>query len=296
MAGCGWQPNVIGHVISRADETTPQGRAYVTSAPVIIQNVLKNNGLILPDFYRQHGIISTIDVVIRSFEGPAYGVLEVDSPNETIYDANDIKLLTGFANVIAEAVATQKRVETLKLFSWELLQHRVRNNLQNIQGMLDVYAETLTTDKSKKGIETIILRLVTMAQMYDHLLGAGMGSTVDFGDYLSALCTNLSGLQGEGSHNVELVCIAETTQLNLDTVTAVGLAVAELVTNSYRYAFPAGRGGTINVSLHEVPSEGQVILTIADDGVGFDNGIGTNRRGLGLVETSFWRQLMARLP
>ena len=68
--------------------------------------------MILPAFYAQHGIISTIDVVIKGLDGPAYGVLEVDSPVETTYDENDINFLTGFANVLAEAVATQTRVET----------------------------------------------------------------------------------------------------------------------------------------------------------------------------------------
>ncbi len=29
-AGCGWNAGVIGRVVSRCDETSPQGRAYVT--------------------------------------------------------------------------------------------------------------------------------------------------------------------------------------------------------------------------------------------------------------------------
>ena len=33
-AGCGWDAGVVGRVISQADETSPQGRAYVTRQPV----------------------------------------------------------------------------------------------------------------------------------------------------------------------------------------------------------------------------------------------------------------------
>jgi len=29
-AGCGWDAGVVGQVVSQADETSPQGRAYVT--------------------------------------------------------------------------------------------------------------------------------------------------------------------------------------------------------------------------------------------------------------------------
>jgi two-component sensor histidine kinase len=214
VAGCGWQPNVIGHVISRADESTPQGRAYVTSGPVIIRNIRESNDLILPDFYAQHGIISTIDIVIKGLDGPAYGVLEVDSPVETTYDENDINFLTGFANVLAEAVATQTRVETLKLFAREL-QHRTRNNLHQVQAMLDAYATTVPADQSRRGIEAIVLRLMTMAHMYDHLLGAGMGQSIDLGGYLGTLCSNLVETHGKVTPNIDLVYTAANLRAGL---------------------------------------------------------------------------------
>ena len=38
-AGCGWELGIVGRVISQADETSPQGRAYVTGEPVIIRDV-----------------------------------------------------------------------------------------------------------------------------------------------------------------------------------------------------------------------------------------------------------------
>ena len=102
------------------------------------------------EFYARHGIVSTIDVVIKGFEDrPAYGVLEIDSPTEHTYDENDINFLTGFANVLAEGVATQSRMQTLNAVINEKnmlareLHHRVRNNLQLIQGMLDTYSHSL---------------------------------------------------------------------------------------------------------------------------------------------------------
>jgi GAF domain-containing protein len=64
-AGCGWDLGVVGRVVSQADETSPQGRAYRTGEPVIIRDVRDANNLALPDFYPQHGIISTVDVIIH---------------------------------------------------------------------------------------------------------------------------------------------------------------------------------------------------------------------------------------
>src|ERR1700679_2102220 len=35
VAGCGWKPGVIGNVVSQADESSTQGRAFITGEPVI---------------------------------------------------------------------------------------------------------------------------------------------------------------------------------------------------------------------------------------------------------------------
>src|SRR5476649_1428933 len=39
VAGCGWRGDVVGIVVSRADETSTQGRAFVTGEPVILEDV-----------------------------------------------------------------------------------------------------------------------------------------------------------------------------------------------------------------------------------------------------------------
>jgi GAF domain-containing protein len=113
-AGCGWDLGVVGRVVSQADETSPQGRAYVTGEPVIIRDVRDANNLVLPDFYPQHGIISTVDVVISALNGASYGVLEIDSPSLHQYDEHDIDFLTGFANVLAEAIASAQKNKAIQ--------------------------------------------------------------------------------------------------------------------------------------------------------------------------------------
>ena len=296
-AGCGWHPGVIGRVVSQADESSPQGRAYVTGKPVIIRNLREVNDLILPKFYARHGIVSTIDVLIKGFEDrPAYGVLEIDSPTEHTYDENDIHFLTGFANVLAEAVATQSRVQTLNAVINEKnmlareLHHRVRNNLQLIQGMLDTYSHSLVDGLPKQDIETITRRVMTLAQVYDHLLGIGLSRTIDLGTYVKTLCSILPDIQIAQNLNVKLICEVESVTLDLDKVTSLGMVVAELVTNSYGHAFPDGKRGTIIVSLLHSTPDNTATLTVKDSGIGFDGLPERRRHGLGLV-----RQLMEKV-
>ena len=108
VAGCGWRAGIVGHMASKADESSTQGRAFVTGEPVTLEDVTRNNSFALPPFYAEHSIVSTADVLIKSNAGP-WGVLEVASPTRRIFDKHDIAFLTGFANVVAEAVVTDER-------------------------------------------------------------------------------------------------------------------------------------------------------------------------------------------
>jgi two-component sensor histidine kinase/CheY-like chemotaxis protein len=315
-AGVGWHQGVIGKVVSRADATSPQGRAFITGEPVICGNLTMDASFLLPAFYAEHGIVSTVDVVIRK-EGQPYGVLEIDSPVQHDYDQHDIDFLAGFANVLAEAVATSKRNAALqnaldrmhdmvvdrdrlleaksallreekrlldeKNTLGQELQHRVRNNLQLVYGMLQKQIEITTDAVGKDGIAAIARRVITLAQVYDHLLGSGLSRTIDFGRYLTSLCESFHDLEDIQQPNVLLTCNVEPVVLDLDSVTALGLVVSELVANSYDHAFPDGRGA-ISVSLLLDDGGNGATMTFRDDGVGFADNGDTKRHGLALVK------------
>ena len=255
---------------------------------MIIRDIRAGNNLALPDFYPQHNIISTVDVVIATTEGAPYGVLEIDSPKLHQYDEHDINFLTGFANVLAQAVATARRNRTMKnlldqqKLLAEELQHRVRNNLQMVSGMLHNYARTGLDDTARHEVGSIASRVMTLAQIYDSLLGVGLSDTIDLRDYLKQLCKILPDLHDNRTTKAAMECEAESIMLPLNHVTLLGMIVAELVTNSFRHAFPA-LGGTIVVTLLRSRDGGAAVLTIQDDGVGFDTAAETERRGIGLV-------------
>jgi two-component sensor histidine kinase len=302
-AGHGWKVGVIG-TIESADPSSPQGRAFVTGQPSICNDVRKENNFELPGLYAAHGIVSTVDVVIHvKDDARPYGVLEIDNDRRHDYDQHDIDFLTGFANVLAEAVATSARTATLqntiaqmkglvrdkdrlldqKGVLAEELHHRVRNNLQLVYGMLSKQLSDTVDKAGRRGIKAIARRVSTLAQVYDHLLGAEMTRTIDFGRYVKSLCLNLADIQGEPDGAVTLRCESEPFILDLDVVTALGIVVAEVVTNSYDHAFPGGKG-SIMVSVQAAfPGVNTMTLTISDDGQGFEVQTESKRHGLGLV-------------
>jgi two-component sensor histidine kinase len=293
-AGHGWKPGVIGHVVSRADDTSPQGRAFVTGQPSICNDLRRDNNFVLPAFYAEHGIISTIDVVIKGHDRP-YGVLEIDNDQQHDYDEHDIDFLTGFANVLAEAVATSSRTATLQTTVEQMrvlleqkkvlaaeLQHRVRNNLQLVYGMLSKQLGDTADERGRRGIKGIARRVSTLAQVYDHLLGNEMTRTTDFGSYVKSLCHDIAEIQGAPA-GVTLSCDSESLILDLDTVTALGIVVAELVTNSFDHAFPGGTGSTTVSVRYDARAADMAIMTVSDNGTGFKVNGASKRQGIGLV-------------
>jgi two-component sensor histidine kinase len=123
---------------------------------------------------------------------------------------------------------------------------------------------------------------MTLAQVYDHLLGIGLSRTIDFGAYLSSLCSTIESLQTERHADVALIHDFKSVTLDLDCATALGLVISELISNSYDHAFPDGKG-VIRLSLSCPAPGGEGIIVLADDGVGFVDAPESKRHGLGLV-------------
>jgi len=283
-AGYGWEPGVIGAAISTADVTSPGGRCFITRQPVVCPD-LRQADFVLPEFYAHHAIMATVNVLIPGNNGNIpYGILELDSITPQNYDALTINFLTGFANVMAEAVETQKRLAALQNAVAEKdmlareLQHRVRNNLHLINSMLD--AEVMSNDGSAVDrFNDIANRVRALATMYDHLLGTGMGRSLAIDEYLDRLCATLRNLQPP---KVELRQrpMARVT-VDLDTATILGIAITEIITNSFKHAFPTGEGAIeVAVENHTTPR-----IEVVDNGVGIDlqQAQASKRYGLGLV-------------
>src|SRR6267378_5648081 len=114
-AGYGWRDQVIGHVVSRADMSSPQGRAFTTGEPAICDDLRKGACYELPPSYAAHGIVSIVDVVIKANDGQPYGILEIGADQPRDYDQHDIHFLNGFSSVLAEAVSTAARGAALQV-------------------------------------------------------------------------------------------------------------------------------------------------------------------------------------
>ena len=83
--------------------------------------------------------------------------------------------------------------------------------------------------------------------------------------------------------------------LPTERVIPLALTINELITNAFKYSFPDGEGGVIQVECREEP--GAILLSVSDDGAPLQMDFDPSRSaGLGMkMVTALARQLRATL-
>jgi len=144
--------------------------------------------------------------------------------------------------------------------------HRVKNNMQVISSLLKLQSGSVKNKEDAALFEDSRDRIKSMALVYNKLYQSEDLAHVDFGEYVGELARNLAHSYKTVSGKVTTSVEGGDVSLGVDQAIPCGLVVNELITNSLKYAFPKGRDGEIRVSLAE--NEGEVELTVSDDGVG----------------------------
>jgi GAF domain-containing protein len=111
-SGVGWREGLVGEARVGAGQDTQAGYALFSGTPVIVEDISTETCFELPAFYREHGLVSGMSVVVRSSEHP-FGVLGVHTKECRAFTADDANFVRSIANVLATAIerkAAEKRL------------------------------------------------------------------------------------------------------------------------------------------------------------------------------------------
>ncbi len=153
-----------------------------------------------------------------------------------------------------------------KEFLLKEIHHRVKNNLGIVSSLLDLQADKIKDPKIISAIEESRNRVYSMSMIHQKLYQGTNLSTIGMREYLIDLSQHI--LDSYGSEDkVDFKYDLEDMQLDVDSAIPIGLIVNELLTNSFKHAFPEDRKGIIHITCQQL-TENRILLEVADNGIG----------------------------
>lgn len=223
-------------------------------------------------------------------EGDVQGAISITLPMKPIWKsarrsasmlvvAHVLLWLLGGIAIILAATRLRRSEEEVKsaLGEKEILlreiHHRVKNNLNILSGLLQIQSRAIERGSEQPGydmLDNFRDRVKSMAEIHELLHNSKDVSKVNFHECVDVVGRDLVNTYGM-SERVNFKVNGDV-DLGLDLATQSSLIVSELITNSLRHAFPENRKGNIDITLSQ-DDHGEVIISVADDGVGIDRDI-----------------------
>ncbi|MDL5511897.1 histidine kinase dimerization/phosphoacceptor domain -containing protein [Arenibacter sp. M-2] len=188
--------------------------------------------------------------------------------------------LLGFAGLVfaylksiknQRLIADQKRIIEASLVEKDSLlkeiHHRVKNNLQMVSSLLSLQTKNTRSKAAIEALEEGKSRVKAMALIHQKLYQNDDLSVIEMQGYIESLINSVQSVYKKGGHNINITIDAEDVELDIDRAIPFGLILNELVSNSFKYAFPDDdENGKIYIHLRK--NGGQGYFEYTDNGVG----------------------------
>jgi two-component sensor histidine kinase len=181
-------------------------------------------------------------------------------------------MVVAMLTLIEENVSAGKRSH----FYREEAEHRIANSLQLISALVRQRARSGDVSDPQTFLLEIADRIETVGKLH-RFLGQSTTGTVQLRKYLEEICNRLRGALTPAATSFSFDCPADC-QLPARKALSLGLITAELISNSLKYAHPAGLPTRISLSC-SYKEKGRLMIAYEDDGVGFPEGFDVNEAG-----------------
>lgn len=185
---------------------------------------------------------------------------------------------------IAERTKAEQKI-SLALKEKDILlkevHHRTKNNMQVITSLLNLQHMHIDKENINEAFLNLANRIRSMADVHERLYKSTDAATIDLGEYLKSLVGQLrTGLAPKGK-DVTIQFKSDPVKIGLNQAVPLGLAVNEILSNSFQHGIPLGVPLMIRIGL-QYSSGDQITLSISDNGPGLPAGFDImSRKSLG---------------
>ena len=146
------------------------------------------------------------------------------------------------------------------------IHHRVKNNLAIISGLLQMQAFNTEDEQLLEKLYESQSRIQSIAMVHEKLYESDSFSDIAIDQYIDDLLNVIMSSITDHDKRIKVEKEVEAISLNVSQAIPCGLLLNELITNSYKHAFPDRDEGLIRITL--VVDNGNVELKVQDNGVG----------------------------
>lgn len=173
--------------------------------------------------------------------------------------------------------------------------HRVKNNLQIIQSILNMQKSYIADDVVTLNVlDECINRIRSMSAIHENLYQTDNFSNIDMNNYIRNLASHLYMSYSNEETIIDVICDIDNIYFDIETSVPIGLLLNELISNALKHAFKNRKQGNLYISLK--PESDVYLLKVKDDGIGLPDDIDLNLEqktyGFTLINL-FVRQLSA---
>jgi len=144
--------------------------------------------------------------------------------------------------------------------------HRAKNSLQMAIALLSMQAAGSGNARVASALQGAAERLGHLARVHELLYQRGDDiQEIEIGSFLRDIGDALE--KAFKRRDIRLAYDVPMLMLDVGLATSAALIVGEAALNSFKYAYPAGASGTIEIVCRE--EGGMVTLAVRDDGAGF---------------------------
>ena len=148
------------------------------------------------------------------------------------------------------------------------IHHRVKNNLQIINSLLNLQSKAVTDPQTLVILQESQNRIRAMALIHEKLYQTENLESIHFNEYIRNLVTSLLRSSRNNQQVIRVTYVEDDINLPLESAIPCGLIMNELITNSIKYAFVDGRQGEITIGINESTNH-TIELSVKDNGKGF---------------------------